>query len=50
MASKFFSTLVFCFAVAVLAGCDKDTPRRSQVGPTPIITPQEQARPRCPLR
>ena len=44
MASKIFSTLVFCFAVAVLAGCDKDTPRRSPVGPTPIITPQEQAR------
>ena len=44
MASKIFSALVFCFAVAVLAGCDKDTPRRSPVGPTPIITPQEQAR------
>ena len=39
IASKIFSALVFCFAVAALAGCDKDTPRRSLVGPTPIITP-----------
>ena len=33
-------SLSLCLALAVLAGCDQDTPRRSSVvGPTPMITP-----------
>ena len=33
-------SLSLCLALAVLAGCDQDTPRRNLVvGPTPILTP-----------
>ena len=31
--------LALCLALAGLAGCGGDTPRRSPVGPTPVITP-----------
>ena len=32
-------SLSLCLTLAVLAGCDPDTPRRSPLGPTPLFTP-----------